>query len=628
MKKLSLCLLLALVALPVAALADSTDKHDRTDLTIDVVDAPDPVGPGRELTYRISVGNRGEHAARNVTVTAEVPAGAVFGSLEAPRGWAAQAPAPGATGTVTFTFGSLPQSPALTFLVTVRVSPDLPVGSVLSSTFAATSTTADANPDDNSVVVETRVARRPPPAADLRVDLDPFPNPAPAGGMMATMVIINNIGPQAATDVVVTVPIPAGATLLQSSISRGTITAPATGTAGDLLFEIDVIPTRRPVIAAVVVELPATPGVTFDLRATATASSIDPLPANNLAVVPIRISEPGPPVDLSISLEESADPIVTASRLTYRATIRNTSQAPAREVNAVVNIPQGTRFGAARTESGLTRTPPVGAVGSVGWRPGLIPPGATVTLDLDVWVAANGGLPLRNSAFVTSGSTDPDPADNTAETSTRIQSAGEALLQWDPPEGESAPPPRNVVVRPSTRSAGKLLLESGPRFDAAAARDDSDTEPVAYNIYTSSTPNPQPTEENLYTSVPPNQTTTTVPVAPTGSYFTVTAEYPDGESTASNSDGTGDTPGATITKVKMNSKIAATGSGFTDDVEVLLDGIPFVDASKLKKNGAKCVQKGSLLIGMTVEEYTAGGGTFLIVFRNSDGGTTIWELEK
>ena len=77
-----------------------------------------------------------------------------------------------------------------------------------------------------------------------------------------------------------------------------------------------------------------------------------------------------------------------------------------------------------------------------------------------------------------------------------------------------------------------------------------------------------------------------------------------------------------------SSKITAKGSGFSDTVEVFIDGIPFADAAKVKAHNSKAIQAGALSIGMTLEQYLATGTSFLVIFRNSDGGVTTWEYTK
>jgi uncharacterized repeat protein (TIGR01451 family) len=624
---LAICLLFVVAISPVHAL-ESGGKQNRPDLAIDLLDAPDPVQPGRLLTYRVRVENRGTAPARDVAIATSVPSGTTFVALQAPRGWVATAPPQGAAGNVTFTLGMLPPGPPQTFLVTVLVPETATVGSTIANTATVTTSSNESSTENNAASAETTVDTVPPPVADLRVELDPFPAPVPSGGMLATMIIVHNDGPQAAVDVTVRAPIPQGSVFRWASTSVGSLTTPEVGGTGDLAVTVDFIPERRPIVISLVVEVTAEAGSRLLVRAeAAAATALDPMPNNNTTSALINVAPPAPEADLSVRLASVPDVARTGGPIVYAVTVENAGPAPALFVSVVARVPRGTRFGEAATTRGDLRTPPRGAPGAVGWRPGTIAPGESATMTFVVRVVANGGEPIEGGAIVTSISDDTNLADNTAAVSTRVQSAGEAVLQWDPPDeaGGDAPPPRNVVATPSSGSVGKL--DAAAYKSSASARKSGETL-VGYNVYSSTTPDPEPTEENLYTSVPVNQTTATVPVAPGGSFFTVTAEYTDGESSASNSDGAGDVAGATLTKVKMTTKINAVGSGFTDAVEVLLDGIPFVDDSKVKKSATKVVQKGTLLTGQTVDQYTEGGGTFLLVFRNSDGGTTVWEMER
>lgn len=596
-----------------------------SDLTVAILAAPDPVEPGHQLTYRIGLRNRGPRPASNVSLATSVPAGTGFVSVAAPAGWVASAPEPEASGAVTFTHPTVPAGPSLVFLVTVRVAPGAASGTTIANTAMATSGTAEQNPDDNAAAVETRVDERTPLRADLRLDLDPFPTPAPAGGRLVAMLILTNLGPEAATGVTVRAPVPAGTVLVHASASHGDVSAPAAGGTGDVVCTLPLVPVRRPLVITVVLGVTAAAGSALQLRALADSRSTDPSPANNAALLLVPVAEPGPAADLSIALEDAPDPVETGSVVTYTATATNAGPAPARDVNAVVEIPRGARFDAAATDHGFVRTPPRGTTGAVGWRIGLLAPGASATLVVRLRVVANGGPPLETSAIVAGGSADPSLANNAASARTRVRSIGEVLVQWDPPDLRSGAmaPPRNLVAIPSR---GGLAKAAPGASEAAVARDDEATV-VGYNVYSSSDPDPEPTDENYFATVPPNQTVVTVPVAPGGSFFTVTADYAEGESATSNSGESGTTAGATLTKVKMTSKITATGSGFTGTVEVLLDGIPFAGAAKVKKGQTKVVQKGSLAIGQTIEEYTATGGDFLIIFRNDDGTATVYAYE-
>jgi uncharacterized repeat protein (TIGR01451 family) len=324
-------------------------------------------------------------------------------------------------------------------------------------------------------------------------------------------------------------------------------------------------------------------------------------------------------VDLTVDRRRA----LTGGSLVYNVTVENLGPLPARDVNVFVQAPKGTRFRSATAPRGDLRTPPVGGPGPIGWRLGVIGVGESVTLPVEVAVAGRGGEFLKASAYLVSETFDPAGGNNRSTATTRVQSAGDALITWNPPDpttGDLAPP-TDISVSPTRESFEKMAVPLATKR--------ADETVVCYNVYVGSTPNVEPTDENYFTSLPPNQTATTAPVAPAGSFFTVTATYGTGESATSGSDGTGDEPGATLTKVKLkDSKVTAKGTGFVGPVEVLLDGIPFADASALKKEGAKTIQKGALVTGQTISQYTESGETYLLIFRNADGGVTFVEVVR
>lgn len=238
------------------------------------------------------------------------------------------------------------------------------------------------------------------------------------------------------------------------------------------------------------------------------------------------------------------------------------------------------------------------------------------TLNINVTVIASPGATLSLSGHVSADSVDPNTENNFADVQTPVVDNGTATLTWEPPvpstDAVPLPPPMRLEV---VRSA-------------APARTGGVTDPRAtlqsYNIYRANTPGVAPSPGTFYTSVPAGQTSATAPVAPGGSFFTVTAMYDAGESGPSN-EGSADVAAATLTKVKVKStKIQATGSGFSETVSVFVDGIPFVSAASVKKQGAKCIQKGNLLTGQSIGAYLAANPSVLVSFRNSNGGVVTY----
>ncbi len=117
------------------------------DLAVDKGDSNDPVLPGANLTYTITVTNNGPDVAEDAELTDTLPAGTTFVSLSSPGGWTATTPPVGGTGTVTATTSSLAVG-AATFTLIVTVNPAA-TGTITNSS-GITSATHDPNTSNNA----------------------------------------------------------------------------------------------------------------------------------------------------------------------------------------------------------------------------------------------------------------------------------------------------------------------------------------------------------------------------------------------------------------------------------------------------------------------------------------------
>ncbi|MCC6743218.1 MAG: DUF11 domain-containing protein [Acidobacteria bacterium] len=593
------------------------------DVALRLVDAPNPAGAGKLLTYRITIENRGTATASNVTVSTSVPAGTAFDSLKAPKGWQVSNPAPGSSGSVTAFLASVPTGPRFNFELTVEVSQDAVDGSTIDNVASVAISETDSDPANNSQSTSTRIVNRPPSNANLRVNLEAGPSPAAVNGQIVYTIGVDNLGPQAATDVVVAFNTPPGTTFSQVFASYGRCEFPPDGEAGQVRCTVEAVTPRRPLFVAIVVNVVAEAGSNIPARVLAGTTSNDSDTSNNVAMATTPVTALGPSADLAVEITGAPDPVIAGQVVEYVVTVRNDGPAPSRDTTAFFRLPGGGRFREATTDRGQLRTPPVGTPGPVAWRLGFVMPGVSASMTVSVLAFENGGTPFNAGALVVGDAADPNFDNNSAASIARCRSAGRAIIQWDPPDPDSSgemPAPTNLVVSPTNvTSAGKTEGTAGKTRAGGG-------DVLAYNVYVSSSPNTQPTDENLFVTVGANETTTSAPTAPGGSFFTVTATYPDGDSDSADSAGTGDKPGATITKVKVkNGKLTLKGSGFTDEVEILFDGIPYAEAAIVKKQNSKAVQSGLLATGQTIEQYLATGTSFVIIVRNDDGGVTLVE---
>jgi uncharacterized repeat protein (TIGR01451 family) len=112
------------------------------DLSVTKDDAADPVFPGGNVVYTITVANAGPSSAASVSLSDPLPAATTFVSLSSPGGWSCTTPAVGANGTVTCSIASLGVGNAV-FTLTANVAAATANGTVISNTANVSSVTPD-----------------------------------------------------------------------------------------------------------------------------------------------------------------------------------------------------------------------------------------------------------------------------------------------------------------------------------------------------------------------------------------------------------------------------------------------------------------------------------------------------
>lgn len=133
------------------------------DLTIKKEATPDPVAPGGELTYKLTVKNEGPNAAEDVVVTDTLEGFLAFVKIEAPD-YSVSAPDTGASGPITCKRTAplaAGQSTTITIVAQVRpASPGSTAPDRVSNTATVNATTPDPKPANTATVTTT--VKRPP----------------------------------------------------------------------------------------------------------------------------------------------------------------------------------------------------------------------------------------------------------------------------------------------------------------------------------------------------------------------------------------------------------------------------------------------------------------------------------
>ncbi|MGE0104066.1 MAG: FG-GAP-like repeat-containing protein [Blastocatellales bacterium] len=88
-------------------------------------------------------------------------------------------------------------------------------------------------------------------------------------------------------------------------------------------------------------------------------------------------------------------------------------------------------------------------------------------------------------------------------------------------------------------------------------------------------------------------------------------------------------PGPLLQEITvLSDSISAIGIGFASPMQILVDGVGFVDAPSVAPDGRSVTQRGRLVNGKSIAEAIPAGRTVVIQFRNPDGGRITVQFRK
>lgn len=132
--------------------------------------------------------------------------------------------------------------------------------------------------------------------------------------------------------------------------------------------------------------------------------------------------------DAGVSVSASPDPVTAGTDLTYTITVSNAGTSDATGVQLTDPIPTGTTFASASDGGTLSS-------GTVTWSIGTIAAGGSVTRTLVVHVGSDRTSALTDTANVTTTSTDPNGANDSATANTAVvSSADPSIAKSDSPD--------------------------------------------------------------------------------------------------------------------------------------------------------------------------------------------------
>ena len=280
--------------------------------------------------------------------------------------------------------------------------------------------------------------------ADLVITKVDSPDPVIAGSSLTYTITVTNLGPDVATNVLITDTPPAYKNIVPTT-SQGTCTV----NVGTVICNLGTIGVNAQ--ATVVLQGIADSGARGSLVNTVTvsASETDPNPANNTASATTTVNAQA---DLSLTKVGTPDPVVAGQTITYTVTVVNNGPSDATGVVLTDTLPTGV---SAISASSTTGTCAIGAgkvTCNIGTLDEDVNPTATVTVVAAVSPDARGSL--TNSASASATEPDPNTANNAATTTTTvIAQADLALAKADSP---------NPVIAGQTLTYTLTLTNYGP----------------------------------------------------------------------------------------------------------------------------------------------------------------------
>jgi uncharacterized repeat protein (TIGR01451 family) len=113
------------------------------------------------------------------------------------------------------------------------------------------------------------------------------------GDLLTYTVRVQNLGPQAAPDVVVTDLLPSGATFVEAKANKGTQTAPPKGQTGTVTWTVGDLVDQANEVATITVTVLVKGKTTITNTASVTGDVADPKAANNTAAITVSVAAGG-----------------------------------------------------------------------------------------------------------------------------------------------------------------------------------------------------------------------------------------------------------------------------------------------------------------------------------------------
>ncbi len=336
--------------------------------------------PGQTLNFTISYGNTGDDSAFDVVLVDPLPPGTTFVSASA---GGSHDPA---TGTVTWTLGTLAAGASGSVTVSVQLPTPMPDGSVVVNN----ATVSAANGVPATAQASSLVGSSPVLTLAKTASQDPIP----AGGQLVYTLVVGNTGDDDAHELAITDVLPANTSFVAASDGGSFDSGSNTVT---WTFESLPAGASRSLTLTVQIASPLANGTMISNSATASAGNAAPVTGG------VDVTVASAPV-LTLAKAASADPVQPGQTLTYTLTYGNGGDDAAANVVLIDAIPANTSF-VSVTGGGVYDA----GSNTVTWNLGAVAAGASGSVSLTVTVETPlaDGTVIANTAVLAADNGSP-----------------------------------------------------------------------------------------------------------------------------------------------------------------------------------------------------------------------------
>jgi uncharacterized repeat protein (TIGR01451 family) len=381
----------------------TTNINVACDLTVTNSGVPNPVAAGSNITYTQTVTNYGPSNCSTATFNELTPLNTTWVSVVVVTAgggtWTCPNSAP-----VSCTNPSVPPGSTGTITAVYNVNAGTAAGTIITDTATAATPTRDTNLADNSATVNIAVAGA--GQADLSVTNVASPNPVNAGSNITYTQVVTNGGPASAANITLTDALPSNTTFVSLTGPAGWVCSGVTFTCTNATLAASGTATFTFVVK---VNATTASGTTItDTVSVASASTSDPNLANNSASASVQV---GTSADLSITNSPSPVPVQANNNITYTQIVSNAGPSNTGAITLTEALPANTTAQSLTGPAGWTCI-----LGTLTCTNSTLAAGGNATFTYVVKVNAGtaAGTAINETASVSSTTTDPNSANNSA----------------------------------------------------------------------------------------------------------------------------------------------------------------------------------------------------------------------